>query len=108
MWVDEGTILDFAAGSGSWHSEGYDTGKHVFETSEGFMKIRRQGIDSNWAFSDNAKPITNYLLEDHSGPCQHGAENHPNSCAKKVLLDFSLNLKVPRITGMWDVESAGN
>jgi hypothetical protein len=69
MWVDEGTILDFAAGSGSWHSEGYDTGKHVFETSEGFMKIRRQGIDSNWAFSDNAKPITNYLLEDHSGPC---------------------------------------
>jgi len=29
LWVDHGTTLDFAKNSGSWHAEGFDSGKHL-------------------------------------------------------------------------------
>jgi hypothetical protein len=37
-----------------------------------------------------------------------GGKNNPNLCAKNVILDFSSLETVPKITGMWDVESAGD
>ena len=44
MWVDEGTQLDFAVNSGSWHSDGFDLEKHVFVTStDGYFKVRDRG-----------------------------------------------------------------
>lgn len=47
-------------------------------------------------------------MEDHSGLCQHGADDKPSSCSKKLLLDFSTAGSVPTFTGIWDLESAGN
>jgi hypothetical protein len=107
MWVDSGTTLDFAVGSGSWHSEGYDAEKHIFTTDKGYIKVRDRGSDTTWSFANNCADISSYMLEDQSGVCQHGADNKPANCGKKAFFDFSTEDSVPMITGMWDLESAG-
>jgi hypothetical protein len=48
------------------------------------------------------------LLEEPTDLCQFGADNNPNNCASKAFFDFSGADNVPMITGMWDLESAGN
>ena len=61
-----------------------------------------------WSFKDQCNAIENYQLTDHSGLCQHGAENRPAHCGKKLLIDYSTSDNVPVINGIWDLESAGN
>ena len=61
LWVDEGTQIDYAVGSGSWHSDGYDAEKHFFVTQDqGNWKIRNRGKDQTWSYSNNCNPILHY------------------------------------------------
>jgi hypothetical protein len=109
LFVDSGTTLDFAVGSGSWHSEGLSLEKHLFLTQDScFYKVRDRGADTTWSFSNKCKTIDSYMVDDQSGQCQFGADDHPQNCAKTVLLDFSTSDVQPKITGVWDVESAGD
>ena len=48
------------------------------------------------------------MVDDQSGQCQFGADDHPQNCAKTILLDFSTSDVQPKITGVWDIESAGD
>jgi hypothetical protein len=47
-------------------------------------------------------------MDDQNSLCQYGGDDHPDNCAKKVLLDFSTSNVIPKLTGVWDVESAGD
>jgi hypothetical protein len=70
LWVDEGTTLDYAVGSGSWRAEGFDSGKHLFSSAnDGYKKIKGLGDDEPWSFKDQCGSIDNYRMEDHSGLC---------------------------------------
>jgi hypothetical protein len=49
MWIDSGTTLDYAVGSGSWHANGFDAEKHLFSAKDGsFWKVRNLGTDTTW------------------------------------------------------------
>ena len=109
MWVDQGTTLDYAVGSGSWHSEGFDTEKHLFTADDGsFWKIRGRGKDTTWEFSSYCSCIDNYQLENQAATCQYANSDNKGNCAKLAILDFSEAESMPLFTGMWDLESAGN
>lgn len=110
LWVDHGTTLDYAVGGGNdWNSEGFDAEKHFFIAEDGTnWKIRNRGADTTWSFSASCSTIEFYKLEDHPEQCNFGSNNHPQNCGRNVLLDFSLSASVPKIVGIWDVESAGD
>jgi hypothetical protein len=110
LFVDSGTTLDYAIDSGSWHSAGFDLEKHVFTGADGeYYKVRNRGEDNTWSFpNSNCKTIESYQPFEQTGMCQYGDQNHPSNCAKSLILDFSQEETVPSITGMWDVESAGD
>ena len=109
LLVDHGTQLDYAVNSGTWHADGFDLEKHVFTSAtDGYFKVRNRGQDDTWAFSSGCNVITNYQVHDHSGVCQFGDASKPTQCGKQLLLDFSSAVTVPKLTGMWDVESAGD
>ena len=77
LWVDEGSILDYAAGSGSWRAEGWDSGKHLFSGTDGQHYMIKDLGENGWSFKDQCNAIENYQLTDHSGLCQFRAENRP-------------------------------
>ncbi len=109
MWLDEGTTLDYAINSGSWHSQGFDTMKHILVTRDhGYLMVKDEQSKGTWPFEDQTQPIFNYELKDQQGVCQFGAEDRKDKCAKQALFDFSKANVVPKITGIWDVESAGD